>query len=107
MKLLLQWLSNNVHWSSEQGRTFFLRYRTMPNYLIRVTGQDGLRLSNLLNRQALQLTDILHWHENHVQIERTESSLRMIIKPNNNIEIVNLHLDEREKVTEREKEIYQ
>jgi hypothetical protein len=106
-EVFIQWLSDNVRWSSEQGRIFLIRYRTMPNYLIRITGQDGLRLSNLLHRQALQLNDILHWHENHVQINRTENSLRMIIKPNNNIEIVNLPLEEnekkREKVNEKKK----
>jgi len=110
-EIFYQWLSDNVRWSSEQGQIFLLRYRSMPNYLIRITGQDGLRLSNLLHRQALQLNDILHWHENHVQIDRTESSLRKIIKPNNNIEIVNLPLEEnvkkREKVNEEKKKIYQ
>jgi hypothetical protein len=94
---LIQWLSDNVRWSSEQGRIFFIRYQTMPNYLIRITGQDGLRLSNLLHRQALHLNDILDWHKNHIQIDRTENSLRMVIKPNNNIEIVNLSLEENEK----------
>jgi hypothetical protein len=47
------------------------------------------------------LNDILHWHENHVQIDRTENSLRMIIKPNTNIEIVNLPLEENEKKREK------
>ena len=98
---LLQWLSSNVRWSSEQGRIFLLRYRTMPNYLIRIGGPEGQRLSNLLHRQALQVNDILHWHENHVQIDQMENSLRMIIKPNNNIEIVNLPLEENEKKREK------
>ncbi|CAF1247307.1 unnamed protein product [Adineta ricciae] len=94
---VLQWLSDNAQWSSDQGQTFLIRYRTMPNYLVRIGGDDGLRLSNLLHQQALELNDILHWHENHVQIDRTGNSLRMIIKPNNNIEIVNLPLEENEK----------
>ncbi|CAF2900976.1 unnamed protein product [Rotaria sp. Silwood2] len=99
--ILYQWLSDNLHWSSEQGQIFLLRYRTMPNYLIRITGQDGIRLSNLLHRQTLQINDLFDWHKKHVQIERIDNSLRMIIKPNKNIEIDNLPLDENEKKREK------
>jgi hypothetical protein len=98
---LHQWLSDNIQWSSEQGRIFLIRYRTKPNYLVRITGQEGLRLSNLLHRQVLQLNDVLHWHENHIEIDRSENGLHMIIKPNNNIEIVNLPLEENEKKREK------
>ncbi|CAF0824791.1 unnamed protein product [Rotaria sp. Silwood1] len=99
--ILFQWLSDNVDLSSEQGQVFFLRYRTMPNYLIRITGQDGIRLSNLLRRQTLQMNDLLDWHKKHVQIDRIDNSLRMIIKPNKNIEIDNLPLGENEKTREK------
>ncbi|CAF1361648.1 unnamed protein product [Adineta steineri] len=98
---VLQWLSDNALWSSEHGREFLIRYRSMPNYVVRITGPDGIRLSNLLQQQALQLNDVLRWHHDHVQIDRTENSLRMIIKPNNNIEIVNLPLEENEKKREK------
>ncbi|CAF1174538.1 unnamed protein product [Rotaria sordida] len=99
--ILFQWLSDNLHWSSEQGQIFFLRYRTMPNYLIRITGQDGIRLSNLLYHQTLQINDLLDWHKKHVQIDHIENSLRMIIKPNKNIEIDHLLLGENEKKREK------
>lgn len=99
--ILIRWLSDNVRWSSEQGQVFLLRYLTMPDYLIRITGDDGLRLSNLLLDHTLHMNDLLDWHKKHIQIERIENSLRMIIKPNKNIEIDNLPLDENEKKREK------
>ncbi|CAM4904828.1 unnamed protein product [Rotaria socialis] len=101
--VLIQWLSDNARWSTENGQVFLLRYRTMPNYLIRITGDEGLRLSNLLHRQTLHMNDLLDWHKKHVQIERIDNSLRMIIKPNRNIEIDSLPLDENEKKREKVK----
>ena len=101
-QIFIDWIARNARWSTDDtGREFLIRYTAMPNYLIRVTGQEGLHLSNLLRRQALQLNDILHWHENHVEIDQQENSLRMVIKPNNNIEIVNLPLEENEKNREK------
>ncbi|CAF1354230.1 unnamed protein product [Rotaria magnacalcarata] len=101
--ILIQWLSDNARWSTENGQVFLLRYRTMPNYLVRITGDEGLRLSNLLHRQTLHMNDLLDWHKKHVQIERIDNSLRMIIKPNRNIEIDSLPLDENEKKREKVK----
>ena len=98
---LRQWFSENILWSAEQDGAFLIRYRQMPEYVIRVTGQDGLRLSNRLQQQTLQLDDLLDWHENHVQIDRTENGLRMIIKPNRNLEVVNLSVEQNEKGREK------
>ena len=39
--ILFQWLSDNAQCSSEQEQIFLISYRIIPNYLIRIGGQDG------------------------------------------------------------------